>query len=100
MGSGAKVGRTADQTHNEGTFYFSARAPSVNALQPIVSRQQTTIVTKTPFQPDRSAIQPTPEPAIAEPKTYPKKPVNPAAVPAAFFGTRSSACNPMIMIGP
>src|SRR5437667_444868 len=40
------------------------------------------------------------KPAIADPNTYPKKPVNPAAVPAAFFGTRSRAWRPMIMIGP
>ena len=41
----------------------------VIALNTIVRTQQTTIVMNTPFQPQRSAIQPTPVPAIAEPKT-------------------------------
>ena len=40
----------------------------------MVSTQHATIVTNTPFQPQWSAIQPTPVPAIAEPNTYPKKP--------------------------
>ncbi len=43
--------------------------PSVIALNAIVSTQHATIVTNTPFQPQRSAIQPTPVPAIADPKT-------------------------------
>ena len=29
-----------------------------------------------------------------------QSPVSPAAVPAAFLGTRSSECRPIIMIGP
>jgi len=41
----------------------------VSALKNIVSRQQATIVMNTPFQPQWSAIHPTPVPAIAEPKT-------------------------------
>jgi hypothetical protein len=41
----------------------------VIALNAIVITQQTTIVAKTPVQPQWSAIQPTPLPAIAEPKT-------------------------------
>lgn len=45
------------------------RWPSVSALNVIVIRQQTTIVVNTPPQPNWSAIQPTPAPAIAEPKT-------------------------------
>src|SRR5437867_5745106 len=64
----------------------------------MVRMQHATIATNTPFHPHRSAIHPTPLPAIADPNTYPKKPVNPAAVPAAFYGTRSSACSPLIMI--
>ena len=44
-------------------------ADAVIALNAIVNRQHTTIVTKTPAQPKRSAIQPTPDPAIADPKT-------------------------------
>ena len=43
--------------------------PRVIALNAIVRTQQTTIVMKTPFQPQWSAIQPTPVPAIADPKT-------------------------------
>jgi hypothetical protein len=43
--------------------------PRVIALNAIVSTQHTTIVTKTPFQPQWSAIQPTPVPATAEPNT-------------------------------
>ena len=39
------------------------------AMKKIVSRQHATIVVKTPLQPQRSAIQPTPVPAIAEPNT-------------------------------
>ena len=37
---------------------------------------------------------------MAVPKKYPKKPVRPAAVPAAFLGTRSRACTPTSMTGP
>lgn len=43
--------------------------PSVMATKAIVSTQQTTIVMNTPFQPQWSAIQPTPVPAMAEPNT-------------------------------
>jgi hypothetical protein len=43
--------------------------PSVIATNTIVSTQQATIVMNTPFQPQWSAIQPTPVPAIAEPNT-------------------------------
>jgi hypothetical protein len=45
------------------------RWPSVSALQAIVSRQQAIMVANTPPQPQRSAIQPTPVPAIDEPNT-------------------------------
>ena len=41
----------------------------VRALKAMVSRQQTIMVPNTPDQPQRSAIQPTPVPAMAEPKT-------------------------------
>jgi hypothetical protein len=41
----------------------------VRALKAMVSRQQAIMVPKTPDQPQRSAIQPTPVPAMAEPKT-------------------------------
>ena len=43
--------------------------PSVIALKAIVSRQQATIVMKTPSHPHRSAIHPTPVPATADPNT-------------------------------
>jgi hypothetical protein len=39
------------------------------ALKTIVRTQQATIVMNTPFQPQWSAIQPTPVPATADPKT-------------------------------
>src|SRR5687768_1314803 len=45
-----------------------ARWLSVIALKTIVSRQQAIIVRKTPFQPNLSAIQPTPAPDGAEPR--------------------------------
>ena len=48
---------------------LALRWRSVSALKAIVSTQQTIIVPKTPPQPQWSAIQPTPAPAIAEPKT-------------------------------
>ena len=48
---------------------LSALCPSVRALKTIVSTQHTIIVLNTPPQPQWSAIQPTPVPAIAEPKT-------------------------------
>ena len=37
---------------------------------------------------------------IAVPKKYPKNPVNPADVPAAFLGARSSYCTPISITGP
>ena len=46
-----------------------AVCPSVIALNAIVSRQHATIVMNTPGQPQRSAIQPTPVPATADPNT-------------------------------
>ena len=47
----------------------STRWPSVSDRKKIVSTQQATMVMNTPFQSQRSAIQPTPVPAIAEPNT-------------------------------
>ena len=79
---------------------LSALCLRVSALNRMVMMQQTIMVPKTPDQLQRSAIAPTPQPARDEPKTYPKKPVKPAAVPAAFFGTRSKAWRPISMIGP
>jgi len=48
---------------------LSALCGRVRALKNMVSRQQATMVANTPPQPQRSAIQPTPVPAIAEPNT-------------------------------
>ena len=48
---------------------LTAVCPSVIALKTMVRTQQATIVMNTPFQPHTSAIQPTPLPAIADPKT-------------------------------
>ncbi len=42
---------------------------SVSATNAMLSTQHATIVTKTPFQSQRSAIQPTPVPAMADPNT-------------------------------
>ena len=41
----------------------------VREQKAMVRRQQRAMVMKTPCQPQWSAIQPTPEPAMAEPKT-------------------------------
>ncbi len=62
--------RRGDQEwfHGEIELLF-VRLPRVIALNTIVSRQQTIMVPKTPPQPQWSAIQPTPVPAIAEPNT-------------------------------
>ena len=38
-------------------------------MKKMVSTQQATMVMNTPFQSQRSAIQPTPVPAIADPNT-------------------------------
>lgn len=38
--------------------------------------------------------------AKTSPPMYPNNPVNPAAVPAAFFGTRSKALTPISITGP
>ena len=48
---------------------LSTVCPSVMALKTIVRMQHTIIVTNTPLQPQWSAIQPTPVPAMADPKT-------------------------------
>ena len=45
------------------------RCRSVSDTKVIARTQQATMVTKTPLQSQRSAIQPTPVPAIAEPNT-------------------------------
>ena len=53
-----------EDVHNVVAFPFK-----VNALKKMVRMQQTAITEKTPFQPNLSAIAPTPAPAIDEPKT-------------------------------
>lgn len=38
--------------------------------------------------------------AATDSPRYPNEPVSPAAVPAAFLGTKSSACRPIYITDP
>ena len=53
-----------EDVHNAVAFPFK-----VKALKKMVRMQQTAITEKTPFQPNLSAMAPTPVPAMDEPKT-------------------------------
>ena len=47
-----------------------------------------------------SSINPVIALATSEPPKYPKSPVKPAAVPAAFLGANSKAWSPISITGP